>query len=429
MRMKRIYLIFAVVLFVITQTNAQFMNWTLVNTGTTDNSRDVSFINRDTGFIAGDNGLLKMTTNGGTSWTDLAIPPTGQGTGNNGNIKVAQFYPYAGSIGGVLFYDKFTAINRTYDLGTGWTEECGGPPFFSDDSLCSINNLHLSANYEELTAGTNCLIGGGVVGYFGGFCFTFDSLRSDTAFNGWSDITSNSNGVIVTVGEGGFFANAPNPWTFTLHNSGSALDYLSVDWSDTSTVYAANNSMWNVLEKSTDGGNTFVIDSTVGPTFWYPVVAEIDFTDNDWGVMACASNGTGGVIITKKGNTIDYFNADTILTSAFVWDSTYAFAGGLGGTLYKFDKTAGLSIGPTIENISFSIFPNPQNVENDVLNLFVEEEVNEIAVYDITGKLLLNHQPAQQGNISLNTGIRSPGTYLVRIFTDKGVGTRKYVVN
>src|ERR1700741_4720450 len=103
---------------------AQTVNWTLVNAGTTKNIRDISFINRDTGFIAGDNGLLKMTTNGGSTWTDLTLPSTGQGTGNNNNIKVAQFSDYgSGTISGVLCFDKFTAVNRTYDVvGTGWME-------------------------------------------------------------------------------------------------------------------------------------------------------------------------------------------------------------------------------------------------------------------------------------------------------------------
>jgi hypothetical protein len=101
--MKRIYIILSIA---VSSIMAQApLNWTLVNTGTNKNIRDVSFINRDTGFIAGDNGLLKMTTNGGASWSDISIPSTGQGTGNNGNIKVAQFEEYTpGTIAGVFCF-------------------------------------------------------------------------------------------------------------------------------------------------------------------------------------------------------------------------------------------------------------------------------------------------------------------------------------
>jgi Secretion system C-terminal sorting domain/Photosynthesis system II assembly factor YCF48 len=427
--MKKLMLFFALITISAITLTAQSMNWTLVNTGTTKNIRDVSFINRDTGFIAGDDGLLKITTNGGASWTDLTLPSTGQGTGNNNNIKVAQFSDYgSGMIAGVLFFDKFTAINRTYNvLVDGWIEECGGS-MFVDDSICSINNFHRSSSFTEYTAGGNCLEGGGQAGYFGGFCFTFDTLITDTAFGGWADVTSNVNDELVMVGEDGYLAHLGG-FNYTVSNSGSGYNYLSVDWSDTSAVYAANDSGGWLLEKSTDGGNTFMVDSTIQPTFWYPVVAEMDFTDNDWGVMACASNLYYGLIITKRGNNVDFFGTDTIMTSTYVVDSTLAFVGGLNGLLYKYDQLGSMNVEPTIENIDFSIFPNPQNGGDDMLHLFVAEEVNEIAIYDLMGKVLFNQKQTQQGPININTGINTAGTYLIRIFTDKGVGTKKYVVN
>jgi hypothetical protein len=408
------------------------MNWTLLNTGTNKNIRDVSFINRDTGFIAGDNGLFKMTSDGGTTWNDLPIPLTGQGTGNNGNIKVAQFVQYNPTqISGVLFFDKFTAINRTYDLmGGSWMEECGGSMFVDYDTVCSINNFHRSNTFTEYSAGGNCFNNGGVVGYFGGFCFTFDSLRADTSFNGWTDVTSNQNEQIVVVGEEGYIATSFDGFTWNVINSGTGNNYLSVDWSDTSTVYAANDDLYMPLDKSTDGGNTWFLDSTVGFTFYYPVVQEMDFTDDDWGVMACQSNGAYGVIITKRGNNpADYFMTDSIMTSSFVIDSTLAFAGGLGGLLYRYEQTGGMGIGDPAEPIEFNIFPNPQNASNDELHLFSEQEINQIMIYDITGKQLFSSNVNQQGYITVHTEIQQAGTYLVRIVTDKGIGTKKHIVN
>lgn len=135
--MKHFALTFTLTTILCATTMGQSLNWTQLNTGTNKNIRDVSFMNRDTGFVAGDNGLLKMTTDRGVTWNDIAIPATGQGTGNNGNIKVAQFEEYMpGVIAGVLFFDKFTAINRTYNLMVdGWMEECGGSMFVQWDSV------------------------------------------------------------------------------------------------------------------------------------------------------------------------------------------------------------------------------------------------------------------------------------------------------
>jgi hypothetical protein len=429
--MKNVTLTLSLTIMLCATAMGQALNWTLLNTGTTKNIRDVSFINRDTGFIAGDNGLLKMTIDGGANWTDVTIPSTGQGTGNNGNIKVAQFESYnPGMIAGVLFFDKFTAINRTYNLLVdGWMEECGGGPFVQWDSVCSINNFHRNQSFAEYVAGSNCQTGGGHVGWFGGFCFSFDSLMSDTSFNGWTDVTSNANDQTIFVGENGFVAQRTG-FSYNVLNSGMGHNYLSVDWSDTSTVYAANDDMYLPLEKSTNGGNTWTIDSTVGFTFYYPVIQEIDFTDDDWGVMACISNAFNGVIITKRGNNpADYFLTDTILTSSFVIDSTLAFVGGLKGKLYKYEQTGGMGVGDPIEQIEFNIFPNPQNASNDELHLFSQEKINQIMIYDLTGKQLLNTNINQQGYITIHTEIQHAGTYLVRIMTDKGIGTKKYIVN
>ncbi len=427
--MKNLALTFIAITVVYSALFSQAMNWTLLNTGTTKNIRDISFVNRDTGFIVGDNGLFKITTNGGTTWTDMTIPATGQGVGNNNNIKAAQFYANGGIFGGVLFFDKFTAVNRNYNIFTdSWVEECGGAVFSPYDSICSINNMHQDGWVGALTAGGNCIEGGGTAGYYGGFCFSFDSVYSDTSFSGWMDVTDNINGDAIWVGEDGYIAYRSG-FSYTYANSGNGYDYLSVDWSDTSTVYAVNNSTWWVLEKSTDNGVTWQVDSTLGPTFWYPIPAEIDFTDNDWGVMACEANINYGVIITKRGNNIDFFNADTPLTSTYVIDSTLAFAGGLGGVLYKYEQTGGMSINEPIEQINFNIFPNPQNATNDELNLFSEAEVNEVIIFDITGKQLFHQNIQQQGNVSVQTGIHQPGTYFVRVVTDNGMGTKKYIVN
>lgn len=429
--MKNFALTLALTTFLCATAMSQTINWTLVNTGTNKNIRDVSFINRDTGFIAGDNGLLKMTTNGGSTWTDLTIPSTGQGTGNNGNIKVAQFEEYTpGVIAGVLFYDKFTAINRTYNLMVdGWMEECGGSMFVQWDSVCSINNFHYSQSFTQYVAGGNCETGGGQAGWFGGFCFTFDSLMADTSFNGWTDVTSNINDETIFVGEGGYVAQRTG-FSYNVLNSGMGHNYVSVDWSDTSTLYAANDDEFWMVEKSTDNGNTWVLDSVIGPTFYYPIIKEIDFTDDDWGVMAAESNGFDGVIITKRGNNwVDYFHTDSAMTSVYVIDSTLAFVGGLDGLLYKYEQPGGMGIEDPIEQVNFNIFPNPQNVSNDELNLFSAEEINEMMIYDLTGKQLMNITLHQQGNIKVNPGIQNPGTYLVRIITDKGIGTKKYIVN
>ena len=44
------------------------INWTVQLGGTSDNLRAIDFYNRNIGWIAGDNGILLRTENGGETW-------------------------------------------------------------------------------------------------------------------------------------------------------------------------------------------------------------------------------------------------------------------------------------------------------------------------------------------------------------------------
>jgi len=63
--MKTLFII--LVLLIKVNANAQ---WYPQISGTTQNLRDVEFLNRTTGCIVGDDGVISKTTNGGNNWTD-----------------------------------------------------------------------------------------------------------------------------------------------------------------------------------------------------------------------------------------------------------------------------------------------------------------------------------------------------------------------
>ncbi|WP_431156668.1 YCF48-related protein [Winogradskyella poriferorum] len=50
-----------------------FAQWDVVDINTTNNLYDVHFIDKDTGWIAGDNTVYK-TVDAGTNWTEISIP-------------------------------------------------------------------------------------------------------------------------------------------------------------------------------------------------------------------------------------------------------------------------------------------------------------------------------------------------------------------
>jgi hypothetical protein len=138
------------------------LNYELIASGTTNNLHSVFFINSQTGYIAGDSGLVLKTTDGGTVWTP-ATPVT------NVNLYCVSF----SSDTGFVFGDSMTVL-RTTNGGSNWnklwynyffnnnlrtgycissqTFEMGGDQFYGY-SINNINMLHYipeSYNYKSL---------------------------------------------------------------------------------------------------------------------------------------------------------------------------------------------------------------------------------------------------------------------------------------
>ncbi|MGB3019087.1 MAG: YCF48-related protein, partial [Ignavibacteria bacterium] len=73
--MKKIYIrIFAVVFILFTNSASDLSaQWDTLSTGVNTSLHAVQFINTNTGWIAGSNGKIKKSTNGGNSWFNQSI--------------------------------------------------------------------------------------------------------------------------------------------------------------------------------------------------------------------------------------------------------------------------------------------------------------------------------------------------------------------
>ena len=72
---------------------------------------------------------------------------------------------------------------------------------------------------------------------------------------------------------------------------------------------------------------------------------------------------------------------------------------------------------------SFILFPNPVK---DVLHYTIPDNVNEVSVYSVTGKMLMSQVP--DGTNRLSTGDLKPGIYLFVVKTEKEVYTKRFTV-
>ncbi|MBN2057587.1 MAG: hypothetical protein JW782_02170 [Candidatus Saganbacteria bacterium] len=91
-------------------------NSCVVGLDTTADFKSVQFISADTGWVAGENGLIYRTTNGGTNWSQQAAGLTGS-TLNDLNF-IDQNNGWAVGAGGVIM--------ATTNSGTNWTLQTSG---------------------------------------------------------------------------------------------------------------------------------------------------------------------------------------------------------------------------------------------------------------------------------------------------------------
>lgn len=125
------------------------------------------------------------------------------------------------------------------------------------------------------------------------------------------------------------------------------------------------------------------------------------------------------------------YGDDVILKGQFYYDTTYM---DMGQVIQKkvstFETTLSLSlsqIGITVstndipsQKGSFTLFPNPSS---DKITISGDEVIAKVEIYDLTGQKLLSRKTTNNEDINIQHLV--PGSYFVKIYSDKGVETHK----
>jgi hypothetical protein len=115
--------------------------WTNVSTtGTTQTIRSIFFTSPTTGYFTADGGIIKMTTDGGTTWTDQFNPLFGFFQGRSAWFTDANNGYISGMDGKIL---------RTADGGSNWSEAGVG----SDEDINSITFTTANVGYAVGNSG------------------------------------------------------------------------------------------------------------------------------------------------------------------------------------------------------------------------------------------------------------------------------------
>ena len=125
-------------------------------------------------------------------------------------------------------------------------------------------------------------------------------------------------------------------------------------------------------------------------------------TDADTAALFSFAEGTGLTTVNAASGSIANF--------------------GFGGAHYPTWVLLSTTVAAVNSNnlINFNVYPNPAN---DIVNIQTEDSIKNVSIYNILGKLVFSDNKETLNTSNLNAGI-----YLLKVTTDKGIGTSKLVI-
>lgn len=248
-------------------------NWSLQTSGTVNTIRSIFFLDASNGWACGDAGTIITTSNGGSSWTAQASPYTSQ-------YNSVQFV--SSSTGWVI--GKGNVLLKTINGGSTWLQQANqGVDMWGIDMqsattgwVCGgFNNSQAAPTLLKTTNGTNWVFqnNSGVSTFL-----AFNDVHFTDANNGW---IVGGNGVIRRTVNGGSTA-----WTG--QTSGTQYELLGVDFLDANVGYACGR-QGVIIATSNGGTNWFAQSSTITTgSLW-----EVDMVDATTGFAV----GDAGLIL------------------------------------------------------------------------------------------------------------------------------------
>jgi len=289
--------------------------WSFQNSGTNQNLNSVSFVNSSKGWIAGDNGIILSTTNGGINWVPqnsstilnlnsvcFVNQSTGWAAGDTGivvftsnggltwnvqqngliNVTLHSIFFTNALTGYIVGFEKDLGptIMKTTNSGTLWTRVNYDLP---------AANIFNSVHFPTPTEGYVVTGGGKIYTTANGFILNPQTSGVATSLNSVYFI-NNVNGFIA--GDNGVILNTFNGSTWFPQQSGVNNNLKTVYFPTVSTGWIAGGN-GIVLRTSNSGVNWAAQNTGLSAT-----LNSIVFTDN---LSGWAVGDSGKVVFTNTG--------------------------------------------------------------------------------------------------------------------------------
>ena len=393
--------------------------WYSQNSGTDENLLSVCFTDTLNGWVAGLNGVILHTDNGGDSWEE-------QNSGTSNNLLYVYFKDsvHGWVIGRKYGWPYWGIVLRTVDGGNNWEEISEGPSLYKPYFLDTLNGFAVGIhgilstsdggeNWESQHDGSY---------HFGEVYFT-DSLKGWTVCSLRTSNRYTHSYILNTI-------NGGTSWNYQYENHGFYTPILSsVYFTDSLTGWACggNPVLSEIILKTTDGGINW-------DTAYYNVhgtLNSIDFAD---AFNGCAVGYIGTIIYTSDGGNTwlsESSGTTNTLHDVHFTENGYGWAVGDGGTILHADysQTVGLDESE-VQSATFGIrcFPNPFTTSTTIEYELKQPEKVSLTIYNHLGQLVCKVEENQrQGKQQLIWNVEgfADGVYYYRLQVGDAVANGK----
>jgi photosystem II stability/assembly factor-like uncharacterized protein len=418
--MKKIFLLFSAVCLAI---GANAQTWNQIPTGTTKNLNAIDFPTADVGYIVGDSSLILTTTNGGQTWTEVAIVSIPW----NASYSIVDVDFVSQTTGYISV--EYGGTFKTVDGGINWTE-FGNLSF----NMCYSQTVYIDNPDHLFIGGAGCFQGSMIEEYDAG---TWNPVLTEPFFwNATQHVNEISFGDAM-IG----LASVRNEYIVRTADGGATWDSIRIDllgvgayltsvkMVDNLLAYAGYNDNGNGLGilKTTDGGLTWTQDFN-SATFYYPSYNCVHIAANgDVYSGTRPSSGPNGVIFeSTDGINWTYESVGQSINGMNSYGSDVTFAVGDSGYLVVNTLPSTL----TIDKLSYdvlSVYPNPVKDVLSVRVAIVNE--NDLQIFTAMGAQVEVTFTKLGDLTSIDVSSLSKGVYVLKVNDSKSTRSVRFVKN
>ena len=421
-----------------------FGQWTIKPANVSNELVSMEFVNQSTGWIAGSQGIILKTTNGGDNWQ------TFQYNSNYRMYSLKFVNENTGYLIGFYYQDyqfQFNKIIKTVNAGINWTDVFSAMGYNDRYSFNSIDFINTSTGFL-CTSRNNGFVGSGSV------------LRTTNNGDNWSGVNlpghlvykkvvCSSNGNVFVWGRyevdvPGYDTNCifrsidgGNNWTEIYRKKGINWRNLSVTGNIVS--FAGDFSVsTGILIRSLNSGSSW--DTIAAGNI--PLITDMIFTSNN---TAWLSGYTGNILMTENSGLNWSYQLQS--QSFMIYDismlpNCIGYAAGSNGKILKTTNCGVTGISILNEELphQFSLsqnYPNPFNPVTKIkfeIPASVETSRRDVlfTIYDALGREIqvLVNQHLQPGTYEANWDASAfpSGIYYYRLETQNYSDTKKMVL-